>query len=83
MAREAVFIIGRAPRCPSGVGGAGNASEYPLDAVGQLAGRRDARLRGAAAAQHEQVGQKRIEHRPHARHRAQPVSLVPPFSKTW
>jgi hypothetical protein len=80
MAREAVFIIGRAPRCPSGVGGAGNASEYPLDAVGKLAGRRDARLRGAAAAQHEHLGRKRIEH-PRAVRR--PGCVPTPFSKTW
>jgi hypothetical protein len=75
MAREAAFIKGQAPcTCrPS--------DEYPLDAVGKLAGRRDARLRGAAAAQHQHLGRKRIEH-PRAARRPACVP-TPPFSKTW
>ena len=56
----------------AGEGGACNAGEDPLDAVGQLAGRVDARLRATAAAQHEHLGRKRVERLPHARNRAQP-----------
>jgi hypothetical protein len=77
MAREAAFLIhvGRGTACPCRPSG-----EYPLDAVGKLAGRRDARLRGAAAAQHEHLGRKRIEH-PRAARR--PACIPTPFSKTW